>query len=58
VLDLTDVTVVANDTGGALTQILMDNHPQRLGRVVLTRRQLALVRLANSPMWTSRGLEG
>ncbi|HEX3779819.1 MAG TPA: alpha/beta hydrolase [Pseudonocardiaceae bacterium] len=35
-LDLTDVTVVANDTGGALTQILMANHPQRLGRVVLT----------------------
>ena len=35
-LDLTDVTVVANDTGGALTQILMANHPERLGRIVLT----------------------
>ena len=35
-LDLTDVTIVANDTGGALTQILMANHPQRVGRVVLT----------------------
>ncbi|MER7245528.1 alpha/beta hydrolase [Kribbella sp. NPDC000426] len=35
-LDLTDVTVVANDTGGALTQILMANHPERVGRVVLT----------------------
>jgi pimeloyl-ACP methyl ester carboxylesterase len=35
-LDLTDVTVVANDTGGALTQILMTEHPQRLGRIVLT----------------------
>jgi pimeloyl-ACP methyl ester carboxylesterase len=35
-LDLDDVTVVANDTGGAITQILMANHPQRLGRVVLT----------------------
>jgi pimeloyl-ACP methyl ester carboxylesterase len=35
-LDLDDVTVVANDTGGALTQILMANHPERLGRVVLT----------------------
>lgn len=35
-LELTDVTVVANDTGGALTQILMANHPERLGRVVLT----------------------
>ncbi len=35
-LDLDDVTVVANDTGGALTQLLMANHPQRIGRVVLT----------------------
>src|ERR1700760_3766722 len=35
-LDLTDVTLVANDTGGALTQILMANHPDRIGRVVLT----------------------
>lgn len=35
-LDLKDVTVVANDTGGALTQILMANHPERLSRVVLT----------------------
>ena len=35
-LDLTDVTIVANDSGGALTQILMTRHPERLGRVVLT----------------------
>ncbi len=28
--------MVANDTGGALTQILMAYHPERLGRVVLT----------------------
>jgi len=35
-LDLSDVTIVANDTGGALTQILMAKHPERLGRVVLT----------------------
>ncbi|HEX9336360.1 MAG TPA: alpha/beta hydrolase [Pseudonocardiaceae bacterium] len=35
-LDLTDVTVVANDTGGALTQLLMTEHPERLGKVVLT----------------------
>ena len=35
-LDLDDVTIVANDTGGAITQILMTSHPQRLGRVVLT----------------------
>jgi pimeloyl-ACP methyl ester carboxylesterase len=36
VLDLTDVTIVANDTGGALTQLLMTDHPDRLGRIVLT----------------------
>lgn len=35
-LDLTDVTVVANDTGGALTQLLMITNPERVGRVVLT----------------------
>lgn len=35
-LDLTDVTVVANDSGGALTQFLMTRHPERIGRVVLT----------------------
>ncbi|MEO6084441.1 MAG: alpha/beta hydrolase [Umezawaea sp.] len=35
-MDIRDVTVVANDTGGALTQILMTRHPDRIGRVVLT----------------------
>ncbi|HET6918677.1 MAG TPA: alpha/beta hydrolase [Jiangellaceae bacterium] len=35
-LDLADVTVVANDTGGAITQLLMTRHPERVGRVVLT----------------------
>jgi pimeloyl-ACP methyl ester carboxylesterase len=35
-LDLSDVTVVANDTGGALVQLLMTRHPERIGRVVLT----------------------
>jgi pimeloyl-ACP methyl ester carboxylesterase len=35
-LDLRDVTIVANDTGGALTQILITQHPDRVGRVVLT----------------------
>ena len=35
-LDLSDVTVVANDTGGALTQVLMTEHPKRLAKVVLT----------------------
>jgi pimeloyl-ACP methyl ester carboxylesterase len=35
-LDLGDVTVVANDSGGALTQILLTRHPERIGRVVFT----------------------
>ena len=35
-LDLHDVILVANDTGGALTQLLMVQRPQRIGRVVLT----------------------
>ncbi|MGH3436135.1 MAG: alpha/beta fold hydrolase [Sciscionella sp.] len=34
-LDLNDVTLVANDTGGALTQLAMTRNPQRIGRVVL-----------------------
>lgn len=34
-LDLNDVTIVANDTGGAITQILMTRHPERIGSVVL-----------------------
>ncbi|WP_344609789.1 alpha/beta hydrolase [Sporichthya brevicatena] len=34
-LNLRDVTLVANDTGGAITQILMTRHPERVGRVVL-----------------------
>ncbi|GAA4545916.1 alpha/beta fold hydrolase [Amycolatopsis samaneae] len=35
-LDLRDVLVVANDTGGALTQLLLANHPERIAGVVLT----------------------
>jgi pimeloyl-ACP methyl ester carboxylesterase len=35
-LDLRDVTLVANDTGGALSQIYATRHPERLGRLVLT----------------------
>jgi len=35
-LDLTDVTLVGNDTGGGLCQFLLDAHPERIGRVVLT----------------------
>ena len=34
-LDLEEVTIVANDTGGAITQILMTRHPERIGGVVL-----------------------
>jgi pimeloyl-ACP methyl ester carboxylesterase len=35
-LDLEDVTIVGNDSGGAISQILVANHPQRIGRLVLT----------------------
>jgi pimeloyl-ACP methyl ester carboxylesterase len=35
-LDLDDVTVVGNDSGGAMSQVLATRHPQRLGRLVLT----------------------
>ncbi|GAA3435859.1 alpha/beta fold hydrolase [Kutzneria kofuensis] len=35
-LDLRDVTLIANDTGGAITQLVMADHPERIGRVVLT----------------------
>ncbi|TNC28628.1 alpha/beta fold hydrolase [Amycolatopsis alkalitolerans] len=35
-LDLHDVTLVANDTGGALTQIMLSRRPDRVARVVLT----------------------
>lgn len=34
-LDLSNVTLVANDTGGALVQVLMARRPERIGRVVL-----------------------
>lgn len=34
-LDLRDVTLVGNDTGGALSQICAADHPGRLGRLVL-----------------------
>jgi pimeloyl-ACP methyl ester carboxylesterase len=35
-LGLTDVTLVGNDTGGALCQFLLDADPGRIGRLVLT----------------------
>ena len=35
-LKLEDVTLVGNDTGGALCQLVAVHHPARLGRLVLT----------------------
>jgi len=35
-LDVRDVTLVGNDSGGAISQVIAANHPERLGRVVLT----------------------
>jgi pimeloyl-ACP methyl ester carboxylesterase len=35
-LELEDVTLVGNDSGGAISQILAANHPQRIARLALT----------------------
>lgn len=35
-LDLKKVTLVGNDSGGAISQIVATRHPQRVGRLVLT----------------------
>jgi pimeloyl-ACP methyl ester carboxylesterase len=35
-LELEDATIVGNDSGGAISQILVADHPQRIGRLVLT----------------------
>ncbi|MEW5809600.1 MAG: alpha/beta hydrolase [Actinomycetota bacterium] len=35
-LDLDDVILVGNDTGGGICQFLIDAHPDRIGRLVLT----------------------
>jgi pimeloyl-ACP methyl ester carboxylesterase len=35
-LDLEDVTLVGNDTGGAITQLVALDHGERVGRIVLT----------------------
>jgi len=35
-LDLDNVTLVGNDTGGALCQLVVTRHPERIGRLVLT----------------------
>ena len=34
--DLSDVTLVGNDTGGGLCQMVVDEYPDRIGRLVLT----------------------
>ena len=35
-LELDEVTLVANDTGGAISQITAAHHPERIGRLLLT----------------------
>ena len=35
-LDLEDVTIVGNDSGGAISQVLVTRHPERIARLVLT----------------------
>lgn len=35
-MDLRDVTLVGNDGGGMLTQLMITQHPERIGRIVLT----------------------
>jgi pimeloyl-ACP methyl ester carboxylesterase len=35
-LELEDVTIVGNDSGGAMSQVLVTRHPERVGRLVLT----------------------
>lgn len=35
-LELEDVTIVGNDSGGAISQVLVTRHPERIGRLVLT----------------------
>ncbi len=35
-LDLDDVTIVGNDSGGAMSQVLVTQRPERIARLVLT----------------------
>lgn len=35
-LELEDVTLVGNDSGGAIAQLVITRHPERIGRLVLT----------------------
>jgi pimeloyl-ACP methyl ester carboxylesterase len=51
-LELEEVTVVGNDTGGALAQILVTRHPDRVGGLVLTPCDA----FWNFPAWWSKPL--
>ena len=51
-LDLGDVVVVGNDTGGALAQMLVTTHPERVGALVLTPCDS----FRNFPAWWSQPL--
>lgn len=65
-LDLTDVTLVGNDTGGALCQFVIDTDASRVGRLVLTNCDAfdefpvkpfgVLVRLCKHPALLRAGL--
>lgn len=58
-LDLDDVTIVGNDSGGAMSQVLVTRRPERIGRLVLTNCDThenfppgmfkAMIRLAKLP---------
>ncbi|CAI9419478.1 alpha/beta fold hydrolase [Nocardioides sp. T2.26MG-1] len=64
-LGLTDVTLVGNDTGGAVSQLVLDEDPSRVARVVLTNCDAfdtfppfpfnLLFRLARHP-WAARAV--
>jgi pimeloyl-ACP methyl ester carboxylesterase len=51
-LDLNDVVVVGNDTGGALAQMLVTTRPERVGALVLTPCDS----FRNFPAWWSQPL--
>jgi pimeloyl-ACP methyl ester carboxylesterase len=51
-LDLDDVVLVGNDTGGALAQMVATRHPERLGGLVLTPCDA----FSNFPAWWSKPL--
>jgi pimeloyl-ACP methyl ester carboxylesterase len=51
-LDLRDVVLVGNDTGGALAQMVVTRHPERVGALVLTPCDA----FRNWPAWWSKPL--